>query len=112
MHEKNATVLDVAGEVDLTTETDLLDAIAGAFAQRPPLLVVDLTDVTFFGSSGRHALTRAHQDTSVPTELRIVAATHATRRPLRITGLDTTLAIYPSLAAALADGAAVSTEHE
>jgi anti-anti-sigma regulatory factor len=46
----------VAGELDLATAGMLHDVIAGALAERPARLVVDLEDVTFAGSQLVHAL--------------------------------------------------------
>jgi anti-anti-sigma regulatory factor len=51
-----AARIRVAGELDLTTAGMLHDAIAGALAERPARLVVDLEDVTFAGSQLVHAL--------------------------------------------------------
>ncbi|HET9140879.1 DUF6292 family protein [Actinophytocola sp.] len=97
-----ATVLHVIGEVDMITEAVLLEAATEALAGRPPVLVIDLTDVTFLASAGLHVLIETHlaaRDTSV----RVVAASRCTQQPLHVTGLDTQLDIYPTLHDALSD---------
>ncbi|HEU5473613.1 MAG TPA: DUF6292 family protein [Actinophytocola sp.] len=102
VRDASATVLHVTGEVDMATETILLAAVAEALTQRPPVLVIDLTDVTFLASAGLHVLLHAHR-TATNTKIRIVAAAPNTQYPLHLTGLDTQLTIYPTLRQALAD---------
>jgi anti-sigma B factor antagonist len=46
----------VSGEVDLASAPELREAIAKLAADRPPLVVVDLTDVPFLDSSGLGAI--------------------------------------------------------
>lgn len=45
-------VLEVEGELDLLTAPTLADAVQKALADRPALLVVDLTGTSFIDSSG------------------------------------------------------------
>lgn len=99
---ESVTVLQVRGEIDMTNATKLLHAVSDALELRPAVLIIDLTEVTFLTSAGLHALLHAHHSPT-PTMIRIVAATTPTRLPLRATGLDTQLAIYPTLRQALAD---------
>ncbi|MBV8993981.1 MAG: STAS domain-containing protein, partial [Pseudonocardiales bacterium] len=69
----------------------------------PELMVVDLEGVGFLGSMGLTALAlteRVAREQGV--ELRVVATSHATLRPLEITGMATDLAVYASRAEALA----------
>lgn len=94
-------VLTVAGEVDLLTTPQLQQALTRAVEGRPPILVVDLDKVEFLASAGLAALVDAHQSAGNHTQVRIVATTTATLRPLQLTGLDTELAIYPSREASL-----------
>jgi anti-sigma B factor antagonist len=83
------TVL-VAGEVDMLTGPLLQEQLNNVIVTRPACLIIDLSQVTFMGSTGlsvlittRHAANQ--QDTTLQlrgTERRAVA------HPLKITGLD------------------------
>ncbi|MBP2479308.1 anti-anti-sigma factor [Crossiella equi] len=94
-------VLAVAGEVDMLTTPALLDAVNGALATDPPVLVLDLSEVDFFGSSGLAALAEAHERAKGRTELRVVTDNPAVRRPLQVTSLDRLLGVFPNMAAAM-----------
>ena len=91
-----AVVLEVGGEVDLLTVPPLRDAVMKALQSHPPVLVLDLLSVHFFGSSGLAMLLEAQQFAGEHTRLRVVADGPATRRPLQITGLDQQLDLYPT----------------
>jgi anti-sigma B factor antagonist len=56
------TRLDVSGEVDLFDETALLDAIDAALGEPLSVVVVDLSAVSFFDSSGVRVLVRSRRD--------------------------------------------------
>ncbi|WP_158883522.1 STAS domain-containing protein [Amycolatopsis anabasis] len=96
-----AIVLRVAGEVDLVTAPELEEALIRAQHAHPEILVVDLSEVTFLGSVGLEVLFGSHLRVTPRTQLRIVAPSRATWRPLEITGLGTELAVYPNLDEAL-----------
>lgn len=98
----DVTVLSLSGELDLLGTADLREQVMRRLADEPPVLVIDLTDVTFLGSSALSILVDAN-NTATRTSLRVVATGRATRRPLQITALDQVLAVYVSLAEALAD---------
>lgn len=100
-HER-ATVLVVTGEVDLYTVPRFTAALDRTVREQPPVVVVDLTGVEFFGSVGLTALLAAEEQAAGHTEIRVVASTQVTLGPIRLTGIDRLLAIYPSRAAALA----------
>lgn len=103
----NAITVLVGGEIDLVTAARLTDALTAAVAAGPEVLVVDLDQVEFFTSMGLTALAlaqRAAREQGV--DLRVVATTRATLRPLQITGMADDLALYPSLGDALAGCAA------
>jgi anti-anti-sigma factor len=95
-------VLAVTGDVDLYTVPRLTAALELAVRERPPVLVVDLTGVEFFGSVGLNALLAAHDQAAAHTEIRVVAARRVALSPIQLTGVDRLLAVYPSRAAALA----------
>jgi anti-sigma B factor antagonist len=80
--------LVVVGEVDMFTASLLRSSIRSQFEGQLRELVLDLSAVEFLGSAGLVALVDAQKlarDRSVG--LRLIAATRAVIRPLRVTGL-------------------------
>ncbi len=98
-----AVVLRVAGELDMLTTPRLAEAATSALATRPPVLVIDLTGVTFLASVAMSAIVAAHEAGGEHTKVRVVGGTRETLRPITVTGLDNLLSVYPVLAAALED---------
>jgi len=94
-------VVHVVGEVDMSNAPTLLAAVLDACAvvSEPAPLVVDLTGVDFFGSSGITVLVQAHQRCRAQrTPLRVVSTGRAVPRTLHIAGLDKVLDIRDSVA--------------
>jgi anti-anti-sigma factor len=89
-----AITLRVTGELDLVTTPRLEKSIIVALGHRPAVLVIDLTGVTFLGSSAISALVIAHKASADTTAVRVVAASRETLRPLQLAGLELTLAIF------------------
>jgi anti-sigma B factor antagonist len=97
------TTVRVAGEVDLGTAARLRTILADELAAKPSTLVIDLDQVSFFTSLGLTALALAQRDAQERNiDLRVVATTRATLRPMQITGMIDDLAVYDSYAAAIA----------
>lgn len=107
--QDEAIILTVCGDIDGLTAPRLRKAVAEAFDQLDGrLLVVDLTDVTVFGSPGLRIL-RDSADEAVHHRglqpLRIVVdETRPVIRPIEMVGLDQILALYYSVDQALAGG--------
>ncbi|MFC4859335.1 STAS domain-containing protein [Actinophytocola glycyrrhizae] len=97
-----AVVLRVAGELDLVTTPVLSEACTKALRSAPPVLVIDLTGVTFLASVGMSAIVAAHEAGGEQTKVRVVGGSRDTLRPIRVTGLDNLLSIYPDVPSALA----------
>jgi len=97
-----AVVLRVAGELDLVTTPILTEASTTALRSRPPVLVIDLTGVTFLASVGMSAIVAAHETGGDHTKVRVVGSGRDTLRPIHVTGLDNLLSVYPDLPSALA----------
>lgn len=97
-----ATVLTVAGEVDLATAPALETAIEGVLGDKPAALIIDLTGVSFLASAGMAALVAAHQRAGAATSIAVVADGPATSRQLKMTALDQVFALHSTLEAALA----------
>ncbi len=95
-----ATVLTVAGEVDLATAPALENAIDATLGGKPAALVIDLSEVSFLASAGMAALVAAHQRAG-DTRIAVVADGPATSRQLKMTNLDQVFALYSTLDEAL-----------
>ncbi len=100
-HRDGVVVLTVGGEIDLTTAPAFEEAIAGALAEDPAVLVVDLSAMEFFASSGVRILAAAHEKLGNLGQLAVVANSPATRRPIELLSLDKIVALYPTLDDAL-----------
>lgn len=93
-------VIHAIGEIDMTSAPSLTEAISHALREHPEMLIVNFTGVRFLGSAGLNALVQARQQAD-RTQFRVVASNRATLLPLQLTGLDTTIAVYPTLTDAL-----------
>ena len=100
-----AAVVAVAGEMD-EVEAELLEHAVGELAAPVELVVIDLTGVAFFGSRGLAALVIA-QDTAQRRGVRVHVATgegnRRVVRPLQITGVDSVVPVFATVAEALGD---------
>jgi anti-anti-sigma factor len=96
------SVVHVAGEIDMTSRDTVERAVNHALDGHPDAVVVDLSAVTFFGSSGLQMLAeaRAHATASA-VPLRLVACSPRVLRPLEITGMTTLFPVYASVAEAV-----------
>ena len=99
----HAAVVVVAGEIDMLTAPRVTDALIAQLSPRPEVMVVDMEGVRFLGSMGLTALAlteRVARERGV--ELRVVATSRATLRPLEITGMSLELVVHASREQALA----------
>jgi anti-sigma B factor antagonist len=96
-----AVVLSVSGDVDALTAPSLTEALLGTLSGQPSAVIVDLTGVEFLASAGMTALVTAHQQLSTSLQFMVVADGPGTSRPLKLMGIDSLLALYPTLAEAL-----------
>jgi anti-sigma B factor antagonist len=86
-HGGDATVVHVVGEIDTLT-APVLRAQLDEHLPVVPLLVLDLSDVTFLGSAGLAVLVETQKSArSRDVGLRLIATTRAVTRPLEVTGL-------------------------
>lgn len=99
-----SVVVRAVGEIDQDTVAVLRQElrVALAIATPPFPVVVDLSGVTFFGSTGLNELL-AHQRAARTgrTPLRIVGTHRAVLRPVKTSGLDQVLDLYPDVERAL-----------
>ncbi|QIS07587.1 anti-sigma factor antagonist [Nocardia brasiliensis] len=99
--QDGATVLTVAGEVDLATAPALESSIEAILDGKPAALIIDLTAVSFLASAGMAVLVATHQRAGTTTAIAVVADGPATSRQLRMTNLDQVFAVHSTLQAAL-----------
>jgi anti-sigma B factor antagonist len=102
-----AVVVHAKGEVDTGTVEMLsaaLDAAVIEGASHPArLLVVELNEVTYFGSAGLNALLNCSEKARAEAVTVCVVATNSeVIRPIEVTKLDGVLPLYATLAQAYA----------
>lgn len=102
-----AAVLSVRGVVDMLTTPQLAKAIQEALADAAASLIVDLSEVELLASVGIGALVAAQQDVGTVGRFAVVADGPATSRPIKLLGVDSIVALFPTLEEALADVAAM-----
>ena len=83
--EDGAMRLVVAGELDLADEESFVDDVGALVAEGGGVVHLDLCAVDFIDSSGVRALLRLRQDHD--SRVRLVAASDAVTRVLRIAGV-------------------------
>ncbi len=92
----------VIGEVDMACEADIRAALGAQLDRQPTGLVVDLTRVEFFGSTGIRLLvevyTRAQEQ---GTALAVATGQRAVLRTLEMTLVDELFDVHPTVAHAL-----------
>ena len=100
--------LALAGEFDLSNAAQVEDALKEIENEHPPLLVLDLRELTFMDSTGLRVMVsadaRARDDSR---RLAVVQGPESVHRVFRITGLDDHLEMVETPEAAVGnDGAA------
>jgi anti-anti-sigma factor len=86
--ESWAPILDVHGELDIATASELTRVVGEVFDRGTPRLIIDLTHCTFIDSSGMGKLVRANLTAKAAgTKLSIRGAMGNARRALEICGL-------------------------
>lgn len=102
-HRAQCSVLWADGEVDALTGPLFVDRITEAVDEASGAVVLDLTNVGFFGSAGIAALVEARRATRRRAlSLRIVCSDRAVLVPLRVAGVLDQFDVYPDLDAAVA----------
>jgi anti-anti-sigma factor len=99
-------VLTVEGTVDMVTAPRFLAAVRAGMQTRPPVLVVDLSGVTFLAAAGLHVLDVARAEAGDRMLLAVVASGPVTARPIEITGLSDIVDMYPTVTEVLSHHAA------
>lgn len=94
----DAVVVHATGEVDMRTAVDLETEVNEVCArQGNRIVVIELSGITFFGSTGLAILESALRSCrDRGTQLRVVAASRAVLRPLQMMGLDGRIELVPT----------------
>ena len=96
------SVVCVAGEVDMTTCVSIRETLRTLLEHRPSALVLDLTEIYFFGSSGIAILVDTVERTArTGVGFAVAADRSCVLRPLQVTMIDSVVRVYPDTAAAL-----------
>ncbi|ROP41720.1 STAS domain-containing protein [Saccharothrix texasensis] len=97
------TVVAVTGEIDMSCEQPIRATILRQLDRRPAGLVLDLAEVDFFGSAGIQLVVEAAlRAERLDVPLAVATDRRTVLRPLEITLVHETVAIHPTLGAALA----------
>jgi anti-sigma B factor antagonist len=103
-------VVHVSGELDMATVDELHAALDDALGLSPAGVILDLSGVAFFDSSGLHALDEIRQAAAArETPLALVCPQERLMRLFEITELKDLFTFYPTVAAA---GEAMSDARE
>jgi anti-anti-sigma factor len=97
-----ATIISLAGELDLYNAEDVRAALLECCAEEPTVLVVDLAGVTFIDSTALGVLIEARSRLAERDGFRLAAPGLETRRALEISGLDRHFSVFDTVADALA----------
>ncbi|MET1071014.1 MAG: STAS domain-containing protein [Umezawaea sp.] len=96
------TVLRMTGEIDMSNSDALREQVVEALDEGTPALVLDMSEVTFFASSGIAALAHAREyGKQLGGRPVHVVASRSVRRSLEATAMDQLLPLHPTLEDAL-----------
>ena len=93
--EPEATVVAVAGEIDLVTAPQLTAALDELLRTTTRHIAIDLSETTFMDSTAVHVLVQAHQRAA--RHLAVICGPGPVLRTLELLGLTEPLGVVPSL---------------
>jgi anti-sigma B factor antagonist len=103
--QAGTVVVTFPGEIDMANATGVGEELTAAFDAGAAVVVADMSGTRFCDTSGIHALVAAHKRAQASgAGFRVVVRPGVVRRVLEIVCLDSVLALYPRLDAALLDG--------
>ncbi|HET8657895.1 MAG TPA: STAS domain-containing protein [Micromonosporaceae bacterium] len=98
-------VLAISGELDLGSLAELEEAATAAIADGTPVLLLDLSGLTFCDSTGLGLFVRLHKRMQQRGgRLGLVNPQAGVLKVLKLTGLDAALHLYPDIDVALTSG--------
>jgi anti-sigma B factor antagonist len=89
-----AAVLRPCGEIDASTAPVLRRAVEAGAATGLPLLVIDLSGVTFLESAGLAVLIGAHRDMPPGQRVALAAVPPRMRRMLEVAAVDQIMSVH------------------
>jgi len=90
-------IIEACGEVDTATSPMLHKELTAVAQSTPDTLVVDLTNIDFFGSSGIKTLMQLHRQ-CIATGIRLrMVAPKPVHRSLELVGLGSTFILFDTL---------------
>lgn len=100
---ENSNVLPLEGEIDLHVSPRVAESVRRKIEKKPPLLVVDLSAVSYIDSSGLAVLIEGMQNVEAYGGKFYLAGLQENVRPIfEIARLDQVFIIFPHVDAALA----------
>jgi len=101
--EEQPNVLPLEGEIDLHVSPGVAESLRTIIAKKPKVVVVDLTKVTYFDSSGLAALIEGMQKVQeYGGRLALAGVQESVTHILEIARLDQVFQIFPDVDSALA----------
>ncbi|MFE9751674.1 STAS domain-containing protein [Saccharothrix saharensis] len=98
----DVAIVRIGGEVDMSNSDDLRGSCVDALDGGAGVLVVDLSEVTFFASSGIAALSHLREHNSSHRRRPVhVVASRSVRRSLEATAMDKLLPLHETVEEAL-----------
>ena len=102
-HERDVTVVAVAGSLDALTADALTDALQAEVRAGRTRLVASLADLEYTSSAGLRVLLATLKDARrLGGDLRVAAMRDRVRRVLDLSGFTSILKCYPDVASAVA----------
>jgi anti-sigma B factor antagonist len=99
--QDGASIVRLAGELDLYNATQVREALVAASSDGPERLVVDLSEVDFIDSTALGVLIEARSKLPNKRAFLLAAPRLETRRALEISGLDRHFSVHESVPEAL-----------
>ncbi|HXL24211.1 MAG TPA: STAS domain-containing protein [Chthoniobacterales bacterium] len=95
-------VLPLEGEIDLHVSSEVAESLCSMIAKKPKLVVVDLTKVTYFDSSGLAVLIESMQKVQeYGGKFALAGVQESVQHILEIARLDQVFQIFPDVDSAL-----------
>src|SRR2546430_12881389 len=101
--KEQPNVLPLEGEIDLHVSPELAESLRTMIAKKPKVVVVDLTKVTYFDSSGLAVLIEGMQKVQeYGGQFALAGVQESVQHILEIARLDQVFQIFPDVDSALA----------
>lgn len=94
-------VITLPGEIDMSNAGQVHDTLVCALDDGAVVLIADAAGTMFCDSATITTLLRVHHRAAATGAQLRIAASRAMRRVLRLTGVDSTLHVYPTVADAV-----------